>query len=281
MDQQNNRTPRFPPRSSRHRSSVLGPPPGTDAGTGYISPPQTSPIAYKFPEPPTSPPLSRVRNSTNAVLTTVSSGAQELPSIPPSLNSRTSRRTIPRKSVPSSSNARPDISMRDDPMTQDPPAPPPRSSKRGRKSVPRSSTGNENTLPGVMFYPSTTTISSIDEAELRKLDQMEPMPFFKVDPRMPMPASPQSDDVRSSISNPSRAVSTASSGVLGPVTIDVDPDTDFEDNESEASSTSEFEQLVRNVSLVRRGTATIVRNPSSRRSVVPEVRSPKFRSSLM
>jgi len=281
MYRQNNRAPRFPPRSSRHRSSVLGPPPGTEAGTGYISPPQTSPITYEFPEPPTSLPLSRVRNSATTVLATASSGAPDLPSTPPSLNSRTTLRTIPGKPDPSSSNARPSVSMRDDPMTEDAPAPPPRSSKRGRKPVPRSSTGDENTLPGVMFYPSTTTISSIDEAELRKLDQMEPMPFFKVDPRMPMPASQQSDDVKSSMSNPSRAVSTASSGVLGPVTIDVDPDTDFEDNESEASSTSEFEQLVRSVSLVRRGTATIVRNPSSRRSVVPEVRTPKFRCSLM
>jgi hypothetical protein len=128
-----------------------------------------------------------------------------------------------------------------------------------------------------MFYSSTTTISSIDEAELRTVDQLEPMPFFKVDPRMPtMQGTLGSDDVRSSTSNPSRAVSTASSGVLGPVTIDVDPDTDNEeddDDESIDSSASEFEHLVRNVSLVRRGTATIIRNASSRRSVVPEVQT--------
>jgi hypothetical protein len=87
-----------------------------------------------------------------------------------------------------------------------------------------------------------------------------------------MPTGSVSDDAAS---NPSRAVSTASSGVLGPVTIDVDPDTANEDTESVDSSTSEFEQLVRSVSLVRRGTATIIRNGSQRKSVVPEVQAPK------
>ena len=75
-----------------------------------------------------------------------------------------------------------------------------------------------------------------------------------------------------------RTVSTVSSGVLGPGTIEVDPDTEEEEEEEDVSD-SEYSsvgssgvgQLVRNVSMVRRGQARIIRNPSARQSTIPEV----------
>ena len=63
--------------------------------------------------------------------------------------------------------------------------------------------------------------------------------------------------------------------------VDVDPDTENDsDAESTTTSSSSFDQLVRSVSLVRRGQARIVRNPSARRSVVPEVYSSPYNAYL-
>jgi hypothetical protein len=74
-------------------------------------------------------------------------------------------------------------------------------------------------------------------------------------------------------SNRATTVSVASSGVLGLGAIEVDPDTESDTYDSDGSSTTEFDmsQLVREVSTVRRGQARMMRNPSLRRSVVPEV----------
>ena len=68
--------------------------------------------------------------------------------------------------------------------------------------------------------------------------------------------------------------STASSGILGSgIHIDPDTESDSDDNESTSTLSSSNDGLVRNVSLVRRGRATMIRNPSARarRSMVPEV----------
>jgi uncharacterized membrane-anchored protein len=68
---------------------------------------------------------------------------------------------------------------------------------------------------------------------------------------------------------------TVSSGVLGIASIEVDPDTESDSDDS--SSISSFQQLARSVSTVRRGQAQIIRNPSARRSVVPEVSALQYR----
>lgn len=122
-----------------------------------------------------------------------------------------------------------------------------------------------------MFYPSTTTLSSMESNT-----PAEPMPFFRTGLRMPtsstasITSSPE--EVRASRG---QTLSTASSGVLGGGTmVDVDPDTESDsDGESSSGSSLSFDQLERSVSLVRRGQARIIRNPSARRSVVPEVYS--------
>jgi len=117
-----------------------------------------------------------------------------------------------------------------------------------------------------MFYPSTTTVSSVDS------DPVEPMPFFRTDPRLRASGSPRTSlpSTREE-SVDVRTVSMASSGVLGVGTLEVDPDSSSED-EGSVSTDSSFGQLMREVSTVRRGQARIVRNPSAtRRSVVPEV----------
>lgn len=124
-----------------------------------------------------------------------------------------------------------------------------------------------------MFYPSTTTISSFD-AE----DVVEPMPFFRTDPQLRTPPR-GSNTTRQSLPSTQeesresygRTVSVASSGVLGVGTIEVDPDTDTSSDDDSSMASSSFEQVMQEVSTVRRGQAQIVRNPSARKSVVPEV----------
>src|SRR5215471_17184171 len=71
MSQRPPRDPRLPPRASRHRSSVIGPPPGIEAGTGYISP-QTSPREHQFPRPPprSRPPTAPIIPVTSGSSTT-------------------------------------------------------------------------------------------------------------------------------------------------------------------------------------------------------------------
>jgi hypothetical protein len=104
------------------------------------------------------------------------------------------------------------------------------------------------------------------------------MPFFRNDPRLSNSRGDTDSPRRLlplSSENPGTSdtrISTASSGVLGPG-LDVDPDTedDFDEDESTTTSSSSFDQLVRSVSLVRRGQAQMIRNPSSRRSIIPEV----------
>jgi hypothetical protein len=127
-----------------------------------------------------------------------------------------------------------------------------------------------------MFYPSTTTISSLD-AE----DVIEPMPFFRTDPQLrtpprgsgsPRPSLPTTQE--ETPESHGRTVSVASSGVLGVGTIEVDPDTDTSSDDDSSTASSSFEQVMQEVSTVRRGQAQIVRNPSARKSVVPEVYIP-------
>ena len=238
MSQQPLRDPRIPPRASRHRSSVIGPPPGIEAGTGYISP-QTSPTEYQFPRPP---PRSRPPTTPSTIPLTSGS-------------STTFRRNAQRPD--------PDIF---DPIIEEPPTPPARSWRRPRQR----DTGSSD-APTVMFYPSNTTLSSIDSNA-----PADPMPFFRTGLRMPTPSTgsnPLTPEEAREFRG--QVLSAASSGVLGGGTmVDVDPDTENDsDEESATTSTSSFEQLERSVSLVRRGQAQIIRNPSARRSVVPEVLS--------
>jgi hypothetical protein len=225
------RDPRRPARAARHRSSVLGPPPGLDPGTGYISP-ASSPRQFQF-APPT--PDS-------------SSGSQkgsEENEIPPAVPTR-SHPLAPREIA-----------------------------SRLRESS-RPLTAGSDGAP-IMFYPSSTTLSSMDSDPV-----IEPMPFFRNDPRLrresrtvtstaASPSLPFTDEPTSS-----RAVSSiASSGVLGPGITEAEPDTEFESDSDESTSTSEsIENLIRNVSLVRRGQPRIIRtNSGARRSVVPDVRT--------
>jgi len=224
------RDPRVPPRAARHRSSVIGPPPGIEAGAGYISP-TTSPTAFQFPRPP--PRTSQIPMATGRGRT-----------------------------------GRPDPEIFD-PIMEEPPIPPPRSSRRR--------TRRESDGPSVMFYPSSTTISSMDSESLA-----EPMPFFRVDPQMSPPrGSPRLPRTTEERGEPRPlTTSTTSSGVLGMSAIEVDPDTENDSDEDGSSVSSEsFDRLARNVSLVRRGQARIIRNPSAtRRSVIPEVKTQFFES---
>ena len=131
--------------------------------------------------------------------------------------------------------------------------------------------------PSMMFYPSSTTLSSMDSEPI-----IEPMPFFRNDPRLrresraltstASPSLPFTEDTPSS-----RGVSSiASSGVLGPGITEAEPDTEFESDSDDSTSTSEsIENLIRNVSLVRRVQPRIIRtNSGARRSVVPDVLTP-------
>ena len=225
-----------PPRATRHRSSVIGPPPGIEAGTGYQSPTRESFDIPRHPPPPPPPP-------------------------PPPQQQR-----ITSSSFATSSRARPDPNVFD-PIYEEPPTPPRRASRRRS----RSSRARESDQPTMMFYPSTTTVSSMSSDSFVE----PPMPFFRTDPLQvrsrgsdsTLPPMEEEDPRR-------RTVSTVSSGVLGPGTIEVDPDTEYEEeSDSDVSSlrSSGEDRLVRNVSMVRRGQATIIRNPSARRSTVPEV----------
>jgi hypothetical protein len=227
-----------PPRAARHRSSVIGPPPGIEAGTGYQSPTRES---FGFPRPPPPPP----------------------PPPPPQPTSSSS--------IGTSSRGRPDPNVFD-PIYEEPPTPPRRSSRRGSRSRGgRESTGTDQ-QPTMMFYPSTTTVSSMSSDSFVE----PPMPFFRTDP-LQVRSARGSDSTRSlppmEEEDPRRrTVSTVSSGVLGPGTIEVDPDTEEESDSDMSSLGSSGEGgLVRNVSMVRRGQARIIRNPSARRSTVPEV----------
>jgi hypothetical protein len=109
---------------------------------------------------------------------------------------------------------------------------------------------------------------------------IEPMPFFRTDPRIrtttrptgsPRSSLPPTNEEPDEILEERRSV--ASSGVLGPGTTEVDLDTEFESSDDDVSTStdSSYDQLVRNISTVRRGQARIVRNPSARKSMVPEV----------
>jgi hypothetical protein len=243
MSQQPPRDPRRPPRAARHRSSVQGPPPGTEPGTGYspVQPPALSP-RYAYPRPPP-------RLPTPPTPTT--------PPFVPVAPLATVRNTAPR-------NARPDPNIFD-PIMEETSF---RSSQR-----PRRREADPDRSPTVMFYPSTTTISSLD-AE----DVIEPMPFFRTDPQLrtpprglgsPRPSLPTTQE--ETPESHGRTVSVASSGVLGVGTIEVDPDTDTSSDDDSSTASSSFEQVMQEVSTVRRGQAQIVRNPSARKSVVPEV----------
>jgi len=238
----------LPPRASRHRSSVIGPPPGIEAGTGYQSPTRET---FNFPAPP-----PQGRSQPTASFATPSRGTPG--------------------GAPGGRQPRPDPNLFD-PIYEEPPTPPRRSSRRRSRSRGvsggggRESAGMDN--PTLMFYPSTTTVSSMSSDSFVE----PPMPFFRIDPGQAggsrgsgstrsLPPMEEEDPRR-------RTVSTVSSGVLGPGTIEVDPDTEEEMSDSDISSlgSSGEDQLVRNVSMVRRGQARIIRNPSARRSTVPEV----------
>jgi hypothetical protein len=227
-----------PPRATRHRSSVIGPPPGIEAGTGYQSPTRESfALPRHPPAPPPPPPPPQQQRSTSSSFAT-------------------------------SSRVRPDPNVFD-PIYEEPPTPPRRASRRRS----RSSRGRESDQPTMMFYPSTTTVSSMSTDSFVE----PPMPFFRTDPLQVRPGG--SDSTRSlppmeEEDRRRRTVSTVSSGVLGPGTIEVDPDTEYEEeSDSDVSSlrSSGEDRLIRNVSMVRRGQAIIIRNPSARRSTVPEV----------
>ena len=243
MSQRPPRDPRLPPtrsgRTGRPRSAVIGPPTGYETGSGY-NPNPVPTTTYQFPRPP-----RRVSSP---------------PSSPPSTTN------MPATGLPRQPKMRPDPEIFD-PVMPPPPSPPPQSSRRRQKpeSMPPDT-------PTVMFYPSTTTLSSVDSEPF-----VEPMPFFKNDPRLR--GSGVASSIQSSVpptpqefSERTRTISTVSSGVLGPGTVEVDIDTGSEDDEDETSSTdSSYDHLVRSVSTVRRGQARIIRNFSARRSVVPEV----------
>jgi hypothetical protein len=244
MSQQPPYDPRRPPRAARHRSSVQGPPPGTEPGTGYspVQPPPTSP-RYAYPRPPPRVPTPPTPNTP--------------PFIPAVAHLGTSRNTAPR-------NVRPDPNIFDPIVEEDSFRP---SQRSGRREV------DPTRPPTVMFYPSTTTLSSLDTD-----DVVEPMPFFRTDLPLRTPTR-GSNSTRQSLpatqeesrESYGRTVSVASSGVLGVGTIEVDPDTDTSSDDDSSMASSSFEQVMQEVSTVRRGQAQIVRNPSARKSVVPEV----------
>lgn len=103
---------------------------------------------------------------------------------------------------------------------------------------------------------------------------MEPMPFFRTDLRMQADAVEQRGSMPTAaeeLGDPTRSVSMASSGALGPGTVEVDLDTESDDDGSITTDSSGYEQLVRTISLVRRGQARLMRNPSARQSMTPEV----------
>jgi hypothetical protein len=249
MAQRPTRGRQGPIRSSRPRSSVIGPPPGSEAGTGYISP-STSPTTYQFPRPPPREP------------------PREQPPVPPSIPTSSLFRSIGRNSR----GRRPDSSLFE-PIMEEPPSLPRRSSRRRRR---RDASSSET--PTVMFYPSTTTVSSVESDPV-----VEPMPFFRTDTQLresQVTASPRQSapSAQGASESQGRATSTTSSGVLGvsSVVIELDPSDESGEEENTSTSSSSEGQLVRGISTVRRGRARIIRNPSARRSVVPEVR--KFNS---
>jgi hypothetical protein len=206
-----------PLRAARHRSSVHGPPPGAEAGTGYTSPPPSAPL-------PATTPLNINRVSSP-------------------LSSRNIVRNVP---------------VRPDPNIYDPIDEPIRPSARERRRL-QGATSNGNSM---MFYPSSGTASS-DGTSTRD----EPVPFFRTDP---FGGNPRRAARRSEGTSESqiRTASMRSSGVLGDGAMEVDSDSD---SDSGSSLSSVERQIVRQVSTVRRGQAQIVRNPSQRRSVIPDV----------
>src|SRR5579862_2825347 len=235
--------PLRPPRGARHRSSVHGPPPGAEAGTGYTipdTPASSSPqFSTRLPETSSSAPL-----------------ANTAPLNFNRISSPLSSRNIVR-------SARPDPNIYD-PI--DEPIRTPRTTRERRLQ------GAPSTGTSMMFYPSSTTLSS--ETSGRD-DHREPLPFFRTDPfgsprRAAAPNSEaQTQDDSSAAQN--RTTSMRSSGVLGDGAIEVVSDSS--DNESVSSYSSVERQIVRQVSTVRRGQAQIVRNPSQRKSIVADVSS--------
>jgi hypothetical protein len=202
----------------------------------------TSPTSYQFPRPPPRVPPPNAPSPIPAV-TPLRSGERRRPD--------------------------PEIF---DPIMEEPPTVPARSWRRpGRRDT------NSIDSPSVMFYPSTTTVSSMDSDS-----PTPPMPFFTSGPRIPLPGAsesqrrsipPTGEELRMSRGRASTGqASTASSGILGSgIHIDPDTESDSDDDESTTTSSSSYDRLVRNVSLVRRGQVQMIRNPSLRRSVVPEV----------
>jgi hypothetical protein len=227
--------PPIPERSAR-RGSVLRPPPGTETGTGYA----TSP-SFSFPRPPPRIPT---------------------PSSPRGVPSESPSRVAPRELLPSLAGPSILRNSRGIPnVFEDAPVP-----RRQRQR--QSSSG-----AGTMFYPSTTTVSSMESGPG---EPSPPMPFFRTDPYIQSTGSLATLEESPDSSNGSsgRAVSLASSGVLGIGAIEVDPDSDSDTFSDDGSSITDFDmdQLVRGVSLVRRGQARMMRTPSTnRRSVYPEV----------
>ena len=232
MSERASHDPRIPPRAGRHRSSVAGPPPGIEAGTGYIFP-QTSPTTTYHSA--RLPPRSRAPTSSSLPVATEPGAGS------------TFRR-----------NARPDPEIFD-PIMEEPPTPPARSLRRPTMRDTGSSDAHR-----VMFYPSTTTVSSMDSDS-----QVEPMPFFRTHIQMPtagsgsFPSAPEDQTASQA--------RTVSGIALGFGRVDIDPDTEHESEGESMNSSSSFEEMVRSISLVRRGQARIIRNPTSRMSVVPDV----------
>jgi hypothetical protein len=232
----NRPTPPIPERSAR-RGSVLRPPPGTETGSGYTASP-----SFSFPRPPPRIPT---------------------PSSPRGAPTESSPRIVPREPPPPLAGPSILRNSRGIPnVFEDAPVP------RRQRQRQSSSSG-----AGTMFYPSTTTVSSMESGPG---EPSPPMPFFRTDPYVQSTGSlatlEESPD--SSHDSSGRAVSLASSGVLGIGAIEVDPDSDSDTYTDDGSSITEFDmdQLVRGVSLVRRGQARMMRNPSTnRRSVYPEV----------
>src|SRR5579859_2582479 len=255
MSRQPTRNPRSAPtptRTTRPRGSVLGPPPGTETGTGYInasspSASSTAPLPYRRPPPPRPPPLTNT-------------------SFPP----RVAGPSILRNG--GARNARPDPNVFD-PIPEE--FSPRRTTFADERPMRRR--GTEGQEQSVMFYPSNTTSSTLSLVE-SELDEPPPMPFFRTEPQIRVSAATPSPRSSQTLANEGhrpeshgRSASMASSGVLG-LGVDLDSNSDWDDDEGSASDFSvQSSDLVREVSLVRRGQARIMRNPSARRSVVPEV----------
>ena len=220
--------PRF-----RRRGSVIGPPLGTEAGAGYNSPSTSSPNHETLQTPEQMGP----------------EGPNYMAGLP-------SPSTFP---IPGTSlRAERNVHSQE---TEDLSALPTRSGRSRRTEA-----SDGNSVPTVMFYPSTTTVSSLESIP-------EPMPFFKSSPDMRFSQISNSSQlpVQDEARNLRRqTTSTVSSGVLG-VADDFKPVNESDsDEETNSSMTSSFEQLVRTVSTIRRGQPRIIRNPS-RRNLVPEV----------